>query len=303
MRPICMPIALSIDVAGPQFLITLALIPLFGYGVLRVIRMMIDGDVGAVQGVVALFAVIGVQGVVALFAVIGTLAIAITARSNAVTGAIALVTIALMAFFPYAATQMERLEHRDIRGDELDKAHRALAERPDNVNARFMIARVLYEQGMVGYAIATVEQTLAGLPDAIDPVHNRSIDPVHNRSVRDIYRNEFYTAKQWRNSLRDPKAFDPVKCPACGTMNYPGDLACRGCRGAYLLDLARTMDNPRRFLGKLVMAWALVALVLAAISMAALNYPSSVTFTVAALGIGTVGAVLWWLFRDPTMMR
>ncbi|HRF59755.1 MAG TPA: hypothetical protein PLH94_07570 [Fimbriimonadaceae bacterium] len=278
-----MPIALSIDVAGPQFLITLALIPLFGYGVLRVIRMMIDGDVGAVQGVVA------------LFAVIGTLAIAITARSNAVTGAIALVTIALMAFFPYAATQMERLEHRDIRGDELDKAHRALAERPDNVNARFMIARVLYEQGMVGYAIATVEQTLAGLPDAIDPVHNRS--------VRDIYRNEFYTAKQWRNSLRDPKAFDPVKCPACGTMNYPGDLACRGCRGAYLLDLARTMDNPRRFLGKLVMAWALVALVLAAISMAALNYPSSVTFTVAALGIGTVGAVLWWLFRDPTMMR
>lgn len=283
MRPICMPIALSIDVAGPQFLITLALIPLFGYGVLRVIRMMIDGDVGAVQGVVA------------LFAVIGTLAIAITARSNAVTGAIALVTIALMAFFPYAATQMERLEHRDIRGDELDKAHRALAERPDNVNARFMIARVLYEQGMVGYAIATVEQTLAGLPDAIDPVHNRS--------VRDIYRNEFYTAKQWRNSLRDPKAFDPVKCPACGTMNYPGDLACRGCRGAYLLDLARTMDNPRRFLGKLVMAWALVALVLAAISMAALNYPSSVTFTVAALGIGTVGAVLWWLFRDPTMMR
>lgn len=278
-----MPIGLSIDVAGPQLLITLALIPLFGFATLTVVRMMIDGDVGAIQGVVSLFAVGAV------------LAIAITSRSGAVTGLIALVTVALMVFFPYASTQMERLAHREIRSDELDKAHRALAERPDNINARFSIARVLYEQGMVGYAIATVEQTLAGLPN--------EVDPVHNRSVRDIYRNEFYTAKQWRKNLRDPRAFDPVKCRACGTLNYPGDLACRGCRAPYLLELARTMDNPRRFLGKLVMAWALVALLLAAIATMALNYPSGVTLGVAIVGIAGVGAAFWWMFRDPQMQR
>jgi hypothetical protein len=201
--------------------------------------------------------------------------------------------LTLMAFFPYAAHQMERLENREIDVEGLEKAFKVAIERPDNIAVRFQIARIVYGLGLPGHAIAISETTLQAL--------SSQWDDVANRSLRDVFRAEEMTTKQWRRELRDPEAFRPITCPHCRHSNPPGTLACEGCKAPYLLELARGLDVRSRFVGKLVVGWAGVAAFLVGAVMVTQSFSGAVMYITFFSLLGAVGGLLWYLFRDPQL--
>lgn len=264
-----------------SLMVTLLTILIVGFAVLKVIGMMVMGELTAIPGIISLAVLLGI------------FALTIWSKSMVVGIAAFAVLAGLMAFFPFAETQLETLALREIDVDSLDKLFRTAAERPDNFAVRFEIARVVYGLGLPGHGIAIVETTLAALSTVKDDVQNRSL--------RDVFRGAEFEAKQWRRTLKDPDAFRPVACPRCGHSNQPGSLACGGCQGPYLLDLARKMDVRATFIGKLVTGWALIALLFVGVAAVA-PVASGGVLAISIVGaLALIGAVLFWLFRPPKL--
>lgn len=264
-----------------SLMVTLLTILIVGFAVLKVIGMMVMGELAAIPGILALAVLLGI------------FALTIWSKSMAV-GIVAFAVLAgLMAFFPFAETQLESLALREIDVESLDKLFQAASLRPDNFSVRFDIARAIYGLGLPGHAIAISETTLAAMSTVKDDLQNRSL--------RDIFRGVEFEVKQWRRTLRDPEAFRPVACPRCGQMNEPGLLACRGCKGPFLLDLARKMDVRSTFVGKLVIGWALIAGLFVGVAALAPSTSSTVLVISIVVALILVGAVLSWLFRPPKL--
>lgn len=271
----------GLETGVTSLLIALGMIPIVGVAALFLIRSMIDGDLDVVQGIAA-------------FAVLFLLMfIAVWQPVPIATGAVFVILLSLMAFFPYAVSQMERIELEEIKTDSLDQAYRNVHNQPDSALARFHLAQSLHDHGLPGHAILLSEQTLASL--------STTIDPIQNRSVRHLYRGEESQAKQWRRELRSEQPFTPLKCPKCGHLNPPTAIACEGCQAPYLLELARNLKPRSRFLGKLVLAWASIGLflVVGALLGAALSGWGAIVVFVIALG--SVGGLLAWLFKPKTI--
>ena len=261
--------------AVPHFLITMALIPVIGCAVIWVVREMIMQSIGGLEGIVALSILI------AMF--VGS----IVSPSPLVAGASLLSILALACFFPFAEAQMGKRVGRELNATRIDRAHEAIAAKPDNAAAWFELAHAMHERGWQGHAIAVAEQTLNGL--SADP------DPFTQNSLRSLFWSEELALKQWKKSA-DPRLCRPIKCPLCGAPNPPGPIACAGCGKPYLLELSRKSDTVTGLVGRLVLGWALVAGAIAAGAFA-----GSMGFGVygVLVSLAVVGAVLWWLFRSP----
>jgi hypothetical protein len=259
------------------FLITLALVPVIGLSVVYVMREMTMGSLGAIEGIIA----IGV--LLALFVA------SIVSRTPVVAGATLVIVLTLAAFYPFAETQLSRQVGREINVARIDKAHEALSARPDNVAAWFALSQGLYSHGFHGHAIAIAE-------DVLNRLSGQVTDDFSGRSMRDIFRNEELTLKAWKQRAL-PELCRPLKCPFCGHPNPPGPLACAKCGQAYLLELARSGDLRRKFVGKLVVGWALLALTITGAAYAGALLKGGIqTAALAGLVLAT-GGLLWWLFR------
>lgn len=283
-RPSFVPISTmaGLETGVTSLLIALGMIPIVGVAALFLIRSMIDGDLDVVQGIAA-------------FAVLFLLmAIAIWQPVPIASGAVFVILLSLMAFFPYAVSQMERIEMQEIDTDALDAAYRNVHDRPDNVVARFRLAQALHDHGLPGHAILLAESTL----DTISTV----IDPVQNRSSRHLYRSEEQSAKQWRRELRDDRVFSSLKCPSCGHLNPPTAIACEQCQKPYLLELARKLKPRARFLGKLVLAWAAIALFLVAAALLGSSLSGVMAMLSILLALGCVGGLIYWLFKPRNIL-
>lgn len=267
----------------PSLFITLATILVMGFAILKMIGMMVLGDLPAIQGWSAIAILLAI------------LAITISSHSEVVAGATFVTVLTLIAFYPFAASQLEKLELRGIDVTGLEKAFKTAIERPDNVAVRFQIARIVHDLGLPGHAIAIVDTTLLAM--------STQWDDVQNRSLRDVFRGEELMAKQWRRDLRDPDAFADVACPKCGRKNPPGQLACVGCGGPFLLELARKLDVKGKFVGKLVLAWALLAAFLVGTVLATQNLGGALLYAVFFASLACVGGILFFLFRDPRLGR
>ena len=134
------------DFAGMSvsFMMTLLTILVMGFAFLKVIGMMVMGDLGVLPGIGALAILLGI------------FALTIWSKSMVVAIAAFAVMAALMAFFPFAESQLEALSLREIDVESLDKLFRTASERPDNFAVRFEIARSIYGLGLPGHAIAIV---------------------------------------------------------------------------------------------------------------------------------------------------
>lgn len=264
-----------------NFFVSLALIPVMGFAAVWIVSRMVQGDLGVAPGLAGLGALVVLM------------MIAVLVPDQKMTAPVFLVTVVTMAFFPFAETYLERTGLDSAETDRLDKAHRELAVRPENVPARFDLARALNDRGLSGHAIAIAEDALNGL--------STQRDPMSNRSQRDLFVNEDIMVKKWRRELKDPRAFEPVKCPDCGQPNPPGTLACSKCKGPYLLSLARKADHRGKIVGRLLFGWSLTAGLLvgcAWIGMA-VKWPDNAGFI--AVLIAAIGGVMTWLFRPRTL--
>ncbi|MBV6458736.1 MAG: hypothetical protein HONBIEJF_01874 [Fimbriimonadaceae bacterium] len=269
--------------SGAQLLITLAMIPTFGFCFVMLAYWAIDGKLH--PG----YAFCGAS----LLAFLNF--VAISTPNSAVKIGIMLIIITGVAFFPYASTQFERAELQAVDVMRLEKAHKALAKHSDNIAVRFDIAKTLYDYGLPGHAIAIAETTLR----AIDA----TVDPTANTSMRNLFMNEAQKVKFWRKNLTDPNAFEPVKCHACGTMNPVGNIACVRCKGPFLLELARRENLSQAMFGKLVLGWGMSAAALGGglWALTTLPLPWSAIILVASLVIA--GVLLSLLFRDRSKYK
>jgi len=267
----------------PSLFITLATIIVMGFAFVKVIGMMIMKDLDVIPGLVALSVLRGI------------FAVTIWSHSDFIAGASFVVMLTLMAFYPFAETQLEKLQHREIDVAGLEKAFQTAIQRPDNIAVRFQIAQIVYDLGLPGHAIAISESTLHAL--------SAQWDDVQNRSLRDVFRSEEQTAKQWRRTLTDPQAFREVACPKCGKPNPAGQLACVGCGGPFLLELARRLDKRSSFVGKLVLSWAALAVFLVSAVVLSTKLSGIPLYLAFLVALGAVGALLFRLFRDPQLAR
>ncbi|MBS1724931.1 MAG: hypothetical protein JSS66_18480 [Armatimonadetes bacterium] len=264
-----------------NLLVTLGMLPIVGFGAVWLVQRMVAGDLPALPGL----------GALALLVI--AYVVAITYPEQKMALPVAIVLVVTMAFFPFAESYLETHELGEVETARLEKAHAELSVRPDNIPARFDLARALFDRGLKGHAIGLGENTLAGL--------GTDRDMMSQRSQRDFYRNEDYMVARWRTETTNPKAFEPVACPLCGTMNPPGPLACVGCEKPYLLELARRSDRRGRVYGRLVVGWILTTglLITSCVIVTAYKWPT--TAYLLLLTLAGVGGTMAWLFRPRTM--
>jgi hypothetical protein len=269
--------------ALPGLVIALGLAPVCGFAILRIVLLMVDGELGAGPGTVALIAMLAV------------LVVTIMSKSSAVAGVVIVVLVSLIVFFPYAVEQVASAEVRGMDIDKLDRVHREIIERPENVASYFALAEIVHALGLEGHGIVIAEQTLQRL--------STEMDPIKNQSLRDVFRNEEARAKQWRRNVRDIAAFRAVACPRCGRPNEPGTIACVGCQGPFLLELARKIDPRARIRQKLVVGFALVAGFLTGTVYAWTAIEGDLRLVAFGLGLGTVAGVFTWMFQPRLLGR
>lgn len=268
--------------AVPSLLIAILQIPIFGFATLSIIKMMLDRQLGFLSGITA-FA-----------ALIACLAITVTSRNLAVSAAVLIALVSLMAFFPFAEDQIERIHLRGIDVDQLDKAYESVSQNPQNIPARFRLAEGVYRHGLAAHAIAIGDETL----QLLDTMR----DPLKNMSMRDAYRSEEAMIKQWKRAGVPANAQRLLSCPRCGKENPFGSIACVSCRGPYLLDIAQKGDLRTKIMPRLVMGWALVGLLIAGIAGAALNFKGVIVGVAIGIGVALVGVIMWQIFRPPRLI-
>lgn len=266
--------------AAINLLAVLAMIPVVGFGAVWIVQRMVQGDLDLIPGILGMFLLFG------LFA------IAILVPDQRMLGPVLVILVVGMAFFPFAETQLEKNEMEGIDSSRIDKAHRELSIRPDNLAARFELARALYDRGLGGHAIALSENTLNGL--------SQERDMMSNQSMREKFRAEDYELAKWKREVTNPKAFEPVKCPSCGHMNPPGVLACDRCKGPYLLELARVKGDSKAIYARLIFGFGLTAgLLVTCAWLGRLQWPMSLIGILGALV--SVGILMTWLYRPRTL--
>ncbi|ARU42332.1 hypothetical protein CCB80_14720 [Armatimonadetes bacterium Uphvl-Ar1] len=256
-----------------------ALVPIFAVVSLIVMKWTVSGDIDPLAGILT------------IFVLIGTMFMALMSKSPIIMGTAVIGVISLVVMFPFAQNYLDRHDLREINSEHIDRAFLELSTRHDNFPAWFKLADSLFQAGYHGHAIAIAEQTLERIPS--EP------DAFHNRSMRDMYRSEEIMIKKWRIEATNPKRHMPVACPKCGAKNRPGLINCINCEAPYLLLLSRKVGTRSGAFAKLVIGWALIALLLPAAAYSSIAFPGVGLLGVVAI-IGVIGGVLAWIFRDPS---
>lgn len=196
--------------------------------------------------------------------------------------------LSLMATYPFAESQLEKIGLKEIDNERLEKVFTALEQHPDNYSAIFEVAANLYRQGFFLDAIVLTEKTL-------DVLSTRR-DEIRNTSMRDVFRTEEILLRKWKNTPAPaPRPQDQV-CDNCNTRNAPGSLFCSSCKRPYLLDKVKKIDPRSRFASKLILSYALIGLSIVFGAAVGLSVQGPMKYVVIIGALGAVGLLLNWLF-------
>lgn len=231
-------------------------------------------------------------GLLTVFVLILTMFLALLSGSMLIQGVAVVCTVSLVVMFPFAMNYLDRHDLREINAEHIDRAILELSVRQDNFPAWFKLSESLFQAGYHGHAIALAEQTLSRI--------STDMDPIQNRSMRDMYRNEEIMIKKWRTNATNPKRHLPLACPKCGQKNRPGTINCTKCEAPYLLLLSRKVGTRTGAFAKLVVGWALIAMLIPGAAYVGDSLGGGgMAIGVVLLGFVGIGVILWWIFRDP----
>jgi len=269
--------------ALPGLLIALALALVCAFAVLTLISWMMENllDVGPGLGGIAILLIV--------------MLVTIFSKSHFVAGAVIVVLLNLIVFLPYAIEQAAKAEMQGTDIDKLDRVHKEISERPENIASYFAISELVYDLGLPGHAVAIAERTLSRL--------STETDPIKNQSIRDIFKAEESRAREWRRNIKDQKEFRPVACPRCGHRNEPGNIACGKCQGPFLLDLARGIDPRQKIRSRLVLGWAFIAGFFTLTVYGWSEFAGAARWVIVVGGLMTIAGVFTWLFRRRKLGR
>jgi hypothetical protein len=182
--------------------------------------------------------------------------------------------------FPFVRTAMDRRQLKNIDIEHLEKAYQALGVRPDNLIAKFRIAKILFDLGVCGHAVRIGESLAPNM---------------HPR----FFTEELRTLRRWQMTHLDARLFSPVRCAECHSSNDPGVLFCRQCGSAFLLDFVKGKVIGHRLGKKLVSTWIALIAVLIGIPAARLLPPAASIGLIISMMIFSIIIVLL-AFRDTT---
>lgn len=262
----------------PLFFLTLLMIMAIGFVAVKVIGMMIQGDIFAYQGIAALGVLIGITIV----------AISMKSFIAIVVVLMALATAAV--FYPYAASQLERLDHRTINKGRIEKCYAAYAARPDNFSAALELAGLMYDHGLRAQAIQLADGIVNHIQSNAKPGDPTQRDYTH------VFHREMYKLENWKKEFRG-STLDHLVCPKCHTRNSPDHLNCTQCNSSYILDWIRAHDVEAKFMGKLILCFAVMLLALVSMGWGIFSLGSNAAIAITVAAIATIGATCFFLFR------
>lgn len=263
--------------AGPALILLVITFPLFAIVIVKVVGLILEGAIDLIVGLVA------ISIALSMF-----VAMAIT-KDPVLPWAILAVMGTMVAFYPFAAQQVSDQDHRKINLETIERSYAAWAERPDNSAAALGLARGLYDRGFRAAAVS--------LADRILSAYSTEVDMATLRAPREMFREEDLLLKKWKRSLTTDDSA-PIRC-SCGHANPPHLLECERCGRPHVLEASRRSQHGGKFIGKLVLAWALIAgCIVGAAANAAYSPPQWRTPGFIAC-LAVVGGILAWLFRRP----
>jgi len=204
--------------------------------ILALVRWMISGEIDLVFGIVGIFMAVGL-GYVSI--------VPPTPQFAYLTFPAVMATVIM---FPFVRHSMQRRSLRAVDVEDLERAHDALRQRPDNWAARFRIAKLLFEMGYPGHALRIGENCLAQMPQA-------------------FFIEEHRMVQKWRWTKLADHAFHPIRCSECGHPNQPGNVHCAACSEPFLLNRLKGKVMPARLGKKLLAAWITMVALLAGIPL------------------------------------
>lgn len=210
---------------------------------------------------------LGLMGII-LGLGLGILVINPPAGSEYVTPLIMVAVVCSVALFVPLRNVINRHELVAIDMDAIDRAYRQLEERPNNVGAKFKIAKLIYARGLHGHAIKLADDALQNMP-------------------QDFFAEEHKMVDMWKRSGHDAASFRALPCVECGTSNPPGDLYCNKCGAKFLLDQAKGRWIGRAMVRKLMAGWVAMLGVFVGIPISATALPP-VAAALAISGLGTL---------------
>jgi len=245
----------------------LAWIPLSVW-ILACLHWTIGGDIDAITGILGIGVAVGLGYE------------AINPPVPQLSGLTVVAVFVTVIMFPFVRSALDRRQLRGVDIEALERSYQALAVRPDNVIAKFKIAKVLFDLGVCGHALRIGESLVPEMPAR-------------------FFSDELRTVRRWQAMKLEARFFSPVVCAECHTSNDPGLLFCRKCGAPFLLDFTKGKVVGTRLGKKLISTWISLVAVLIGIPAAKALPPGPCVATVAAMMIFAIGMV-YMAFRDPT---
>lgn len=193
-------------------------------------------------------------------------------------------SIATLVLFPFVRAALVTREMHAIDIEAIDRAYTQLEEMPVNAAIRFKIAKLSYQKGVHGHAIAVAESALAQLPER-------------------LFLEEHKMVRGWKRSSHAPEAFRPLPCVECGAMNPPGEVYCQRCGARFLLDLARGSWVGRATARRLILSWMALMLGLVGIPAASVLPPTVAIVTIAGVLVVVVFMLVAAFKEQPKRAR
>lgn len=223
-------------------------------------------------------------GLTVLFGLIFLLYNCVSPPHPAIPGIILVTIIVIAALYPFVEEKLDDVGTVAFEAERLENAMMMLQARPDNVAARFQVAKQLHALGYAHHAVAVANAAFASIKE----VH----DDFANRSLRDQFAMEERMVRSW--DTRGP--IKGTKCPGCGTVYDPGILTCEKCQKNYVLDLARGPASMPKLWGRILLAGVAAATTITgAATIGLVTSGMSRMLAVSAI-IALLGAALYYLF-------
>ena len=257
-------------------LITLASAPVFMVAIIVLVWKLIDKNLDGGQ------AILGIGTILLL------MMFAISSRSEVFLAVACLSLVIIMLMWPFAERQLDVQSLRAVNADRIERLHKAVSDRPDNIPAQLELAACLHAHGFIGHGIELARVTLEAIPE--------SIDPLSGRSPRNMYTTEIYELKKWMTRATPEQMIQQVRCGACMTFNQPGTIACSQCNEPYLLNLVRKNDFSKGIFGRFVVTGALVSAVFSFTAWASVQFKGIIGVIVIFAGLTAAFIAIKWLF-------
>jgi hypothetical protein len=210
--------------------------------IVALIGWMIQGEVDVLIGFCGLALGVGIG------------ALAFVSRNQEIAPYLLFASISMLLIVPLIRAFANKRELAQMDVEQIEKGYDQLDEKPDNVGAKFRIAKMLYQRGAVEQAVAIADKALEGLPKA-------------------IFEDEHRTVRTWKRTIVNAKATQ-VTCLRCGASNKLGDLYCYRCQGPLMLFYARGSWVHPVIFRRVLIVWMAAMVSIVGIPLAAANLPA-----------------------------